>query len=173
MGRQHADNLRLAGAAPQRERRPGFRAAGLAAARVATPIVARHGGGVLTRLKAEWSAVAGADIAAVTWPETLARGGTLKLRVASARALDIQHRAPLLIERINLFLGRAAVSRLALVQGPLPLPPGRPRRAAEMRLSEPQAAALEARLAAVGDPELRAALAALGRAMIADDDPGV
>jgi hypothetical protein len=58
-----------------------------------------------------------------TWPEALARGGTLKLRVARHRALELQHRAPLVIERINLFFGRDAVTRLALIQGPLPLAP--------------------------------------------------
>ena len=166
------DDRKLAGRARQGERRPGFRAAAIAAARVATPIVARHGGGALSRLKAEWPAVVGGDIAAATWPETLARGGTLKLRVAPARALAVQHRAPLLIERINLFLGRAAVTRLVLVQGPLPLAPPAPRRAAA-RLSETDAAALDKTLAGVADPELRDALAALGRAVIGRRDAGV
>src|SRR6185312_7989255 len=36
------------------ERRPGLRAAGLAATRIVGPIVARHGGGILARLKADW-----------------------------------------------------------------------------------------------------------------------
>ena len=45
-----------------------------------------------------------------------------------AAALELQHRAPLLIERVNLFFGRPAVTRLILVQGPLPLSaaPSRP-----------------------------------------------
>ena len=88
---------------------------------IAAPIVARRGGGVLVRLKAEWSAVAGAEMAAQTWPEKLGRDGALKLRVAPGFALELQHRAPLLIERINLFFGRAVVTRLVLVQGTLPL----------------------------------------------------
>ena len=109
------------------ERRPGLRAVGPLASRLAAPVVARHGGGILARLKADWSAVIGADIAASSWPQALGRDGALKLRVAAATALELQHRAPLLIERINLFLGRAVVSRLVLVQAPLPLPP-EPRR---------------------------------------------
>jgi hypothetical protein len=172
MGRQKTQEGRLTGAARESERRPGFRAAGVAASRIAQPILARHGGGVLARLKAEWSAVAGGEIAAVTWPEALARTGELKLRVASARALEIQHRAPLLIERINLFLGRAVVSRLVLVQAPLPLPP-EPRRTLPVRLDPAEARALDDRLDAVADPELRAALAGLGRAVIGTGDNDV
>src|SRR5580765_4598854 len=122
---------RLAGATGEREHRSksrpegwrqgGLRAAGIAAAQLAGPIVARHGGGVIGRLKAEWAAVVGAELGATTWPAALGRDGALKLRVASSVALDLQHRAPLVIERINLFFGRSVVARLALVQGPLPL----------------------------------------------------
>jgi hypothetical protein len=147
------------------ERRPGFRAAGASLTRLVGPIVARHGGGVLARLKTEWAAIVGAEIAAATWPESLARGGTLKLRVAPAKALEIQHRAPLVIERVNLFFGRAAVARLALVQGPLPLgaPASHP---AERPLRPSEAAALDRQLEAVASPELREALARLGRRII-------
>src|ERR1700687_3222286 len=75
---------RLAGAARKSERRPGFRAIGTAVARGASPIVARRGGGVLGRLKAEWAAVVGDELAAATWPASLGRDGALKLRVASS-----------------------------------------------------------------------------------------
>ena len=112
---------RVAAAASEGERRSGLRPAGEAASRIAAPIVARGGGGVLARLKAEWSAVVGAELAAQTWPEKLGRDGALKLRVAPGFALDLQHRASLLIDRINIFFGRAAVTRLVLVQGTLPL----------------------------------------------------
>src|SRR5712691_815753 len=121
-GERKDEKARVTGAPAESERRPGMRAAGIAAARLAAPIVAHRGGGVLGRLKAEWTAVVGAELAATTWPEALGRDGALKLRVASNIALDLQHRAPLVIERINRFFGHAAVARLVLVQGPLPLP---------------------------------------------------
>jgi hypothetical protein len=143
-----------------------MRAAGIAASRIAAPIVARRGGGVLGRLKAEWAAVVGAELAAMTWPEALGRDGALKLRVASSVALDLQHRAPLVIERINLFFGREAVARLVLVQGPLPLP-ARPATAMPAPLAADEAQALDIRLAEIADPELRAALARLGRLVLA------
>ncbi len=148
-----------------------MRAAGIAVARVAAPIVARRGGGVLGRLKAEWNAVVGAELAALTWPESLGRDGALKLRVASHLAVELQHRAPLVIERINLFFGRAVVARLVLVQGPLPLA-APPATAMPMLLSAEEATALDIRLSDIADPELRAALAGLGRLVLAGERRG-
>src|SRR5579884_4014310 len=148
------------------ERRPGLRALGAAAAPVAAPLLAR-GGGILARLKARWSEIVGPELAAATWPESLGRGGGLRLRVAPAAALAVQHRAPLVIERINLFLGRAAVSRIALVQAPLPLPP--PPAPPPLR-AVPAAAGLDRSLAGIADDGLRAALGRLGRAVIAAED---
>ena len=152
------------------ERRPGFRAAGLAASRLAGPIVARHGGGILARLKSDWPAIVGPELAASTWPEALARGGTLKLHVAPTKGLEVQHRAPALIERINLFFGRDTVTRLTLVQGPLPLPPPAAPRPTTRPLAASEATALDRQLGDVADPELRDALARLGRAVIASSD---
>jgi len=153
------------GSAATDERRPGLRAAGLAASRVAAPVAARRGGGVLARMKVDWAAIAGAEFAAASWPLALARGGVLRLLAAPAQALELQHRAPVLLERINLFFGRPVVTRIALVQGPLPVPaaPSHPHIAP---IPAPDAAALERQLAAVEDAELRAALKGLGHAVI-------
>jgi hypothetical protein len=159
------DETSLTGTNGGSERRPGFRAAGASLAKIVGPIVARHGGGILARLKAEWAVIIGPELAAVTWPEALARGGTLKLRVAPGKALELQHRAPLVIERINLFFGREAVTRLALVQGPLPLAAPVPQPSSRP-LDSREAAALDHQLSEVASPELRAALAGLGRRVI-------
>ena len=156
---------RLPGDKDAGERRPGFRAAGANLARIVPPIVARHGGGLLARLKAEWVAIVGPELALSCWPEGLARDGALKLRVVPAKALELQHRAPLVIERVNLFFGRAAVARLSLVQGPLPLVPAAPREASRPLVSG-EAAALDRQLESVANPELRDALARLGRRII-------
>jgi hypothetical protein len=149
-----------------------MRAAGVAAARIAGPIVARSSGGMLSRLKAEWSAAAGADFAAACWPEALGRDGALKLRVEPSQALELQHRAPLLIERINGFFGRGVVARLVLVQA---------RRVGTSRAAMPahpeplgaaEAKALDTKLEDVTDPELRAALSGLGRLVLGKDRVG-
>ena len=148
----------------QEERRPGLRAVGPLASRLAAPVVARHGGGILARLKADWSAIIGADSADSSWPQALGRDGALKLRVAAATALELQHRAPLLIERINVYLGRPAVSRLVFVQGPLPLAPAA-RRSPPRELGAGEAESIERQIAAIGDSELKAALERLGKSV--------
>jgi hypothetical protein len=160
-----SDSLSLTGPARESERRQGFRAVGIAVSKLAAPIVTKRGGATLVRLKAEWAAIIGADWASVTWPSALGRDGVLKLRTASIAALELQHRAPLLIERINLFFGRSVVTRLALVQGPLPFdsPPSDP---PVPRLAASEVAALGERLSGIADPELRAALGRLGHAII-------
>jgi hypothetical protein len=143
---------------------PGLHAVGLAVAQVAAPIVKKRGGGVLVRLKSQWAAIVGPPWCDCAWPQALGRDGVLKLRAAPAAALELQHRAPLVIERINLFFGRPVVTRLALVQGPLPFaaapaPPAPPPDA------EATAAVAEL-LTGIDDPQLRAALLRLGRAVL-------
>ena len=154
----------LAATESEDERRPGLRVLGMLALRLAAPIVARHGGGVLARLKADWPAVVGPGLATATWPQALGRDGGLKLRVTAAAAVELQHRAPLLIERINFYLGRPAISRLIFVQGPLPLGPSA-RRGTTPPLSATDADAIERQTAAIGDSDLRSALARLGRSV--------
>jgi hypothetical protein len=170
-----ADQRRsLAISAPVREPRlGGFLAVGVPCAKLAVPVIEKRGGGHLGRLKAVWPAIAGTDWVDLAWPAALARDGALKLVVAPMAALELQHRAPLLIERINLFLGRAVVTRLVLLQAvPSALgrvvPPSRP-------LTADEASALEQMLSGITDSELRVALAGLGRAILGSRpaEPGV
>ncbi|MBX2805623.1 MAG: DUF721 domain-containing protein [Hyphomicrobiales bacterium] len=81
----------------------------------------------------EWSAIAGTEIAAFTAPEKLKwprkehgeddtgqqRGATLILRVSGARALEVDHMRPRIIERINASFGYRAVSEIRLIQAPI------------------------------------------------------
>ena len=83
------------------------------------------------------------------------------LRVEGPAAIEIQHLADVICERVNRFLGWRAVARLALRQAPLR---HGERRAA--RGTDPMAAAQIAEsLSDVGDDNLRAALARLGAAI--------
>jgi len=159
------DSLSLTAPARERERRQGFLAVGVAVSKLTAPIVAKRGGGIIVRLKAEWVAIVGADWAAVAWPSGLAANGVLKLRAAATAALELQHRAPLLIERINGFFGRCIVTRLALVQGPLPVD-SLPSDLSLPSLVAGEAAALGEQLSRIADPALRAALGRLGHAVI-------
>lgn len=158
------DVAKLTGAALESERRQGFRAVGVAVSKLAAPIIAKRGGGILVRLKAEWAAIVGPEWAELSWPSAFGRDGVLKLRTASGAALELQHRAPLVIERINLFFGRSVVTRLALVQGPLPLAPAAAGPVTES-LSLSEFRILDEQLSEVADSELRAALARLARAV--------
>ncbi len=120
------------------------------------------------RLMAEWAAVVGPQLAAESLPERLVRrrdgaGGTLTIRVDGPMALELQHLAPLVIERLNAYFGYRAIERIVLRQAPVPRPTGeaRPRRPA------PAAGHPAPGLERVADPELRRALAALGRFVLA------
>ncbi len=156
----------LTGRGPASERGYGFGAVGVAVSKLGAPIFGKRGGGLLVRLKTDWPAIVGTDWAAVSWPTAVTRDGYLKLRMTPVAALELQHRAPLLIERVNVFLGRPAVTRLILVQGPLPLPAA-PSSSSPPPLACGEAAALDEQVSNIADPGLRTALARLGRAVIA------
>jgi hypothetical protein len=118
---------------------------------------------------ADWPAIVGPDLAAVSLPERLAfpqgarREGTLHVRVAGALALELQHLEPQVIERINSYFGYRAVARLRIRQAPMPLRRARGPAAAPL---DPQAARqVDSAVAAVADPALRAALAGFGKAL--------
>ena len=161
-----AKGQRGLGGPPADERGGGFRAVGVAVSKLGAPILAKRGGGLLVRLKTNWPAIIGADWAGVSWPVSLSRDGGLKLRVAPTAALELQHRAPLTIERINVFFGRHAVTRLILVQGPLPLCTA-PSAPAAAPLVAGNTEAFDERLDGISDPELRRALRQLGHTVIA------
>lgn len=144
-------------------RENGFRAIGNLAQRL-TAGVAKERGGSIVRLRADWSAIAGPELARKTRPEALLAnrgraGKVLRLRIAGAAALEVQHMKSQLIERVNAYFGHRAIDDIRLVQGAIAsAPPPRP-------LADPDAktrAQLEGRVANVKDPDLRAALARLG-----------
>lgn len=130
--------------------RPAFRRVGPAGAQVI----------------ADWHAIVGPALAAVTQPQRLA-AGTLTIACSGPIALELQHFAPELIARINTQLGAAPVERLRFTRaGFRTAPPAAARPAVD-------AAALRAARAAAGsvpDGPLRDALAALGAAVLARRD---
>ena len=144
-------------------RESGFRAIGNLAQRL-TAGVAKERGGSIVRLRADWSAIAGPELARKTRPEALLAnrgraGKVLRLRVAGAAALEVQHMQGQLIERVNAYFGHRAIDDIRLVQGAIvSVPTPRP-------VPKPDAqttARMEGRVADVKDPDLRAALARLG-----------
>jgi hypothetical protein len=120
-----------------------------------------------------WEDIVGADIAAhaepirMRWTRTRdpdeARPATLVLRVEGPAAIEIQHIASVIIERVNRYLGWQAVDGIALRQAPLMrrAPAKRPR----PKIDQDAADAIAAGLTSVADDNLRRALGRLGAAI--------
>ena len=130
-------------------------------------------------LKARWREIVGDVTAKYTEPAKLSRprkggGGVLELKVDGPAAALIQHQAPDLLARVNLFLGSGSVERLRIVQGVVrgaapatgPVEAARARR----RRAAPLDAGLEADLTAsveqAGEGAVRNALLRLGREVL-------
>lgn len=161
--------------------RPPRRPAGAAGRRLSgfvRKLDERFGRGPET-LAARWREIAGEALAARTEPVKLSRprngsGGVLELKVDGPAATLIQHQAPELLARVNLFLGAGAVERLRIVQGVVrrAKPAGGPAEAAKIRRlrAQPLDAGLEAELAKsverAGDGRLKSALLRLGREVL-------
>ena len=139
----------------------GPRPVGALVPQVTRPAFRRHSA-ASARIMADWAAIVGPALAAVTTPRRLA-AGTLTLACSGPLAVELQHLTAQLTERINTHLGGTPVHRLRFVQATLSAVPARPP-------PKIPTAAIQAAQRAVADlPEgpLRDALAALGSAVIA------
>jgi hypothetical protein len=120
------------------------------------------------KLVTEWQQIAGADLGEATAPVKLAfpRGertdATLTVEVVPARAVEVQHMLPQLLERVNAVFGYRAVSRIKLVQA---LPARAPKFVGLRPLSVREEGELTALTEIVPEGELREALERLGRAV--------
>ena len=87
----------------------------------------------------------------------------LLVRVSGPLAIELQHLAPQVLERVNTYLGYRAVGQLKLRQGVLPAAAAPEREPPVL----PEAALAEVRqqTAGIADDDLRQALEGLGRAL--------
>ena len=155
------------------KRHGGVRAIGLSVEKLTKPIFGRRGfsgAGVVT----DWKAIVGEHLARHTQPDRISHDGpkrvdgTLHLRVDSASlATELVHLEPQLIERINTFFGYKAVARLRLVNGPIGRTEEKPERS-RRTLTEDEKSHLSKRLSDIDDPDLKAALEALGSGILTD-----
>jgi len=153
-------------------------AAGRALTSTIKALDARFGQGA-DGLGARWSEIVGAAMARRTQPTKLSRpraagGAALELRVEGPSAAIVQHQAPDILARVNLFLGAGAVERLRIVQGPLrPIAPSRPPPPPRARPKAPLDAAAEQALAEsvahLPEGRLKRALVRLGREVLRDE----
>jgi hypothetical protein len=134
----------------------------------------RHGF-ASTEIVTHWEDIVGAEIAKhcepikITWPRKGDLGdaeapepATLVLRCQGPAAIEIQHLAGVIVERVNRFLGWRAIDRVALRQAPLarrakPKPPPAIDAEAARRMAE--------QMTDITDDSLRAALGRLGAAV--------
>ena len=117
---------------------------------------------------ANWEAIVGEALAAhsaperIRWPrgageEAQKQGGTLVIRAAPGRALELQYEASRIISRINSFFGYSAVVSIKVMQAQ-DMPQGR-RPAPPL----PEKPVCEQELASLEESPLKSALERLGR----------
>ncbi len=121
-------------------------------------------------LVTRWTEIVGAEIAAhsepikIQWPQEDAGvrpPGTLVLRVEGPGAIEIQHLANVICERVNRFVGWRAIERVALRQAPL----RRTVRRSAIPADPAGAARIAATMPEIADDDLRQALGRLGAAV--------
>jgi hypothetical protein len=141
------------------------------------PVLAKQGFGQADVIL-NWEEIAGARLAAVCepiklqWPtrpknappDSIPEPATLIVRVEGGFALELQHMASALIERVNSHLGWRCVGKISMRQGPLERPNApkpKPRPPGAQALAEAGDA-----VAGVEDEALRQALTRLGARII-------
>jgi hypothetical protein len=129
----------------------------------------RRFGFVQSSIVSRWKEIVGVRYAAVSSPESIRfppgkkSAGVLTLVVEGAHAPMMQHVAPAIVERVNVFFGYPAVERVAIRQGIVKAAKAKPP-AAPQSLG-PLPAELGDSLREVVDPELRACLESLARGL--------
>src|SRR6478609_6887842 len=107
--------------------------------------IARARGFAITSLLSEWPAVVGEELARFTAPERVmwprrsedgeaaspqsawrTDGAILVLKVDGPRAIEVQHRAEQILERVNIYFGYRAIAQLRFLQAPVPRGESRP-----------------------------------------------
>jgi hypothetical protein len=97
-------------------------------------------------------------------PDARPEPATLVIRVEGAFALEMQHMAPVVIERVNVYYGWRCIGKLVLKQGPVRRPPKEKPAPPALRPEERQR--IDQVLAPIEEDGLRAALDRLGQAVV-------
>ncbi|MGB6387888.1 MAG: DciA family protein [Methyloceanibacter sp.] len=158
----------------------GPRAIGAFVAQMLDPI-ARARGFATTALLTEWPNVVGAELAKFTMPDKVlwprrredreapdrqsgwrTEGATLVLKVDGPRAIEVQHRAEQILDRVNTYFGYRAIAQLRFLQAPVGRAQPRSRPSPLQPLDE---TALPG-AAAIADTGLSQALRRLGSAVL-------
>ena len=137
----------------------GPRALGSLVPDIARPVFKKHSP-ASAQIAADWEAIVGPRVAAMTTPRRLDRG-VLTIGCAGPAAMELHYVGVAMIQRINAHLGGQPVHSLKFTQAGMPPKP------AKRQPSPPEAAKeADAAVADLPDGELKSALAALGRVVI-------
>nr|WP_175581472.1 DciA family protein [Thalassospira lucentensis] len=150
------------------ERRQGLRNVAPLVGNLTRPLV-RKRGFFQTEIILHWAEIVGRDLEQFTMPVKYiqprgenAGGGTLVIRVSGPVAIELQHRMPQIIDRVNTYFGYRAVERIKMMQGDI----SRPERTVHTPTLVPEGninQGNEASIAKIEDPHLREVLTRLGR----------
>ena len=110
--------------------------------------VARRRGFAEAAILSDWASIVGPLLTdrcqpvRVDFPRGKAQGGTLELHARGGAALELQHLAPQVAQRVNTFFGFAAIRRIRIVQSPPPPRKQRPVAAVARKLDAAEEQAL-------------------------------
>ena len=163
----------------KKSKRRGLQRLGRLISKITDPAI-RKRGFVHTEIINRWEAIVGEELAEasvpqrISYPSRQGEPAVLQVRVESARATELQHMTPLVIERVNTYFGYRAIGGMRLTQDEIRKTPT-PKSSSEIGPEpgpvvhspvipdEGPATAMDDRIARTRDPALRAALTALGQ----------
>ncbi len=120
-----------------------------------------------TNAISDWPRIVGKELAGHCWPEKISfpqgkkTGGTLTVACENGFATEIQHMQPLILERLNVFYGYQAVTRLAISHSAQ-----KPAKKKSVVKPAQRAKVNPAAVSSVDDPELKAALQSLANTLV-------
>ena len=120
----------------------------------------------------DWATIVGPDLAKHTRPQKLTfpkgkrDGGTVHILTSGPMALQLQHLAPMVVDRINSFFGYGAVAEIRLVQGALTQNEMLKKRHPTRPLTEADESHLGALTAGIEDDGIRERVRRLGIAVL-------
>jgi len=169
-----------------------MKAVGKHFAKVAEKAYVRHGA-VWAGLLADWPGIVGSplcDICAlekISWPRHSSSpgratgqpddapprskhqkiGGTLVIKVAYGRALEVQHTIPQIMDRINAYYGYSAIAQIKVIQGKVEKPHASPKRTLAP-LDTAMSEQLDDQMSDIADDKLKNALRHLAKGVLAN-----
>ncbi|MBI1216879.1 MAG: DUF721 domain-containing protein [Alphaproteobacteria bacterium] len=125
------------------------------------------------KMMAEWTQIAGPDIAARAVPLKLqfsrkketSNQAVLHLAVQSAFALEFSYQKTLLIERLNVFFGYPAIKDIKIIQNSEIMDKKKPAKAKTRPVTLPEEQEIDRLVAGIQENDLQTALKNLGKAI--------